>query len=64
MSTISITFETMNRSQVTKSSYTSDEDFSAADRITEELGDDGEAAEAVTLSTLGAIVKQRASVSS
>ena len=49
-------------SQVTKSSYTADEDFSAADQVTEELGEDGGAAASVTLATLAAIVKERASV--
>lgn len=48
--------------KVTKSSYTADEDFSAADQVTEELGEDGEAATSVTLATLAAIVKERASV--
>eukprot|EP00752_Nemacystus_decipiens_P010227 g9112.t1 len=47
---------------VTKSSYTADEDFSAADQVTQELGEDGEAAGSVTLATLAAIVKERASV--
>ena len=50
--------------QVTKSSYTADEDFSAADQVTEELGEDGDASSAVTLSTLAAIVRERARVSS
>lgn len=48
--------------KVTKSSYTADEDFSAADQVTEELGEDEEAAASVTLATLAAIVKKRASV--
>lgn len=50
--------------QVTKSSYTGDEDFSVADQVAEELGEDGEASGAVTLATLAAIVKERASVAS
>lgn len=48
--------------QVTKSSYTEDEDFSAADQITAELGEDPAASETVTLATLAAIVKERASL--
>lgn len=47
--------------KVTKSSYTGDEDFSAADQVTEELGEDGEASASVTLATLGAILRERAS---
>lgn len=50
--------------KVTKSSYTGDEDFSAADVVTEELGDDGDASASVTLATLGAIVRERANVAS
>ncbi|CAM9444579.1 unnamed protein product [Ectocarpus sp. 6 AP-2014] len=49
---------------VTKSSYTGDEDFSAADQVTEELGEDGEASSSVTLATLGAILRERASAAS
>ncbi|CAM9976542.1 unnamed protein product [Hapterophycus canaliculatus] len=49
---------------VTKSSYTGDEDFSAADVVTEELGEDGDASASVTLATLGAIVRDRANVAS
>lgn len=52
----------VGRTQVTKSSYTADEDFSAADQVTEELGEDGEASVSVTLVTLGRIVRERASV--
>ena len=48
--------------QITKSSYTQDEDFSAADKVTPELGEDGSASESVTLATLAAIVEERASV--
>lgn len=48
--------------KVTKSSYTADEDFSAADQVTEELGEDAEATASVSLATLGAIVKERTSV--
>lgn len=47
---------------VTKSSYTEDEDFSAADQVTSELGDDGSASKSVTLATLAGIVEERASV--
>lgn len=50
--------------QVTKSSYTGEEDFSAADQVTEDLVEDGEASAAVTLATLTAIVKDRAGVAS
>ncbi|CAN0116921.1 unnamed protein product [Ectocarpus sp. 4 AP-2014] len=49
---------------VTKSSYTGDEDFSAADQVAEELGEDGEASSSVTLATLGAILRERASATS
>eukprot|EP00904_Undaria_pinnatifida_P009935 jgi/Undpi1/6071/HiC_scaffold_20.g08556.m1 len=49
---------------VTKSSYTGEEDFSAADQVTEDLVEDGEASAAVTLATLTAIVKDRAGVAS
>lgn len=50
--------------KVTKSSYTGDEDFSAADAVTEELGEDADASASVTLATLGAIVRERANVAS
>lgn len=48
--------------QVTKSSYTLDEDFSVADKITDELGEDAEAGSSVTLATLAEIVKERTAV--